>query len=614
MIKKEHIALSALISIQLITLLCRRKRNISLGVNCGCGASQKKCVKKIIQPTISPVKKPQLVLLSSESTSKNAVKVANQKQTTYQKDLNRWGTKQGVKEVADKTIEKEKRREQLTKMGKVGSSLLSAYQKATQSKKRIPKDYKRWLEKEFKSTQVTLTNTTDEMRYVRLWGTNNDLPLTDPLPPPEVENHIIANGLVAVGVHPQGLAFNPVNGYAYVANQLSDDVSVISPEGEIVAVIDLTRMDESISPVDVAVNTNPSSSNYGNVYVAGSIANTVSVIDIDHSVINRITVGNRPIAIAYNSQNDSVYVANIADNTLSVIDNTYTVITTLPTGDSPRDVAINTSNGSIYVANSRRDDVTVYDTSNALLTTVNGISDPISLAYHPEQNEMYVVSSSANHVRVIASDFSVSSPISTGRIPHTIVYNRHNNLMYVGNKRDRESYTIINPDRTVRTSLSLGLVNIGIAVNPFQNQLFSTNTRQNSVTIIGFPKPQLPVVTNESYELKKRQFQYSPVLVKHAKFIATANTPLSVLTLKQQESRGKTKETKIPLNAYQSPQQLINVADVYALEKSIINGNNSWEFALMPKQRISIIIYYKQLEVERLLPQKKFFNYKQIRR
>jgi len=39
-------------------------------------------------------------------------------------------------------------------------------------------------------------------------------------------NKVIAN--ISVGKHPQGVAFDPSNGYIYVANAGSDTVSVIS--------------------------------------------------------------------------------------------------------------------------------------------------------------------------------------------------------------------------------------------------------------------------------------------------------------------------------------------------------------------------------------------------
>ena len=67
------------------------------------------------------------------------------------------------------------------------------------------------------------------------------------------------------------------------------------------------------SPVDIAYTPN----NH-DMYVANYLSNTVSVINSSNSVVDTITVGRSPVAIAYNSNNNDMYVANGNDNTVSV--------------------------------------------------------------------------------------------------------------------------------------------------------------------------------------------------------------------------------------------------------------------------------------------------------
>jgi YVTN family beta-propeller protein len=66
-------------------------------------------------------------------------------------------------------------------------------------------------------------------------------------------------------------------------------------------------------------------------YVANSLSNTVSVIDnTNNTVINTILVGAGPAGVAVDSTNNRAYVTNFDDNTVSVIDTTNdTVIATI---------------------------------------------------------------------------------------------------------------------------------------------------------------------------------------------------------------------------------------------------------------------------------------------
>src|SRR5207249_2310768 len=97
-------------------------------------------------------------------------------------------------------------------------------------------------------------------------------------------------------------------------------------------------------PVGAAYN---SGNSY--VYVANSVSNSVSVI-AGTTVIATIPVDYALSGLAYNSGNGYVYVANSGRSAVSVIDGT-TLIATIPVGGNPRGVAYDGGNGYIYVAN-----------------------------------------------------------------------------------------------------------------------------------------------------------------------------------------------------------------------------------------------------------------------
>src|SRR5256712_712365 len=158
---------------------------------------------------------------------------------------------------------------------------------------------------------------------------------------------------IPVGDYPFGVAYDSGNGYVYVANYNSNNVSIISGT-TVVATI--------------PVGGGPSGIVYdggnGYVYVANLASNNTSVIS-GTTVLATVAVGNGPNGVGYNSGNGYVYVANHYSDNVSVIDGT-TVVATIPVGSVPLGVAYENANGYVYVANALSDTVSVISTTAQL--------------------------------------------------------------------------------------------------------------------------------------------------------------------------------------------------------------------------------------------------------
>jgi len=537
----------------------------------------------------------------------------------YLKDLKRWGTKEGVIDVSNDEEEKKKKKKQLSGMAKAGDAMVKKHLPKTihiksQPKKKLTpvESWYAWLRKEFDVTQVTITNTSTEEKTITLWGAHKGLSVSPPVPG-DVEDHEVITTVtipaaVGAGVHPQGIAVNPVNGFAYVANQLSNNVSVIAPTGHVVKLI---QLQPSIfpgynSPVAVAVNTKPSSPDFGKVYVVGSVANTVSVIDLTHNVTKEIPVGVRPVAIAFNPVNENLYVANLAGDDVTVIDTTTeTVNATLPVGQDPFGVGINLSNGDIFVANSGDNSVSVFDSTHAPVTTIAGVgTKPVSIIYHPVNNEMYAVATGSNNVIPIDTGlYTISPAIGVGNKPHGIVFNSNNNFLYVGNKDD-ETYTVIAPDKSIRATISLGNVNIGFGINATENVLFSSDTGANLVNVIGYADQSSSITIDDDFSQKNKNFQHNPALVKHVKFVLSGSERFKVLTLREETITGMENNTPLSFRSYDSPQNFLNVSEVFGMDGSLIDGLNSWIFKIAGQQTITLLVYYRQFNMYELMPER----------
>src|SRR6266480_211959 len=228
---------------------------------------------------------------------------------------------------------------------------------------------------------------------------------------------------VPVGNYPVGAAYNSKNGYVYVANFVSNSVSLIS--GTTV-----------VATVPIGYGANPYGVAYdgGNsyVYVSNYGQNTVSVID-GTTVIGTVPVGNLPRGVAYNSGNGYVYVANSFSNNVSVIDGT-TVIATIPVEYALSGVAYNSGNGYVYVANIGRSAVSVIS-GTTLIATIPVGGNPRGVAYDSGNGYVYVANCDLNAVNIIDGSALVAT-VPVGTCPEALAYDSLNGYVYVTNYAD----------------------------------------------------------------------------------------------------------------------------------------------------------------------------------
>ena len=73
----------------------------------------------------------------------------------------------------------------------------------------------------------------------------------------------------------------------------------------------------------IAVGSNPRGVAYSpsndRIYVANNGSNNVSVINSTNTVVDTIVVGNNPVGVAYSPSNDRIYVANYTSNNVSIL-------------------------------------------------------------------------------------------------------------------------------------------------------------------------------------------------------------------------------------------------------------------------------------------------------
>ena len=461
-----------------------------------------------------------------------------------------------------------------------------------------------WLQRTYQSTQISINNTSTEEKTIRLWGAGRGTGThpstqTHPLATGAMENPVSGFSLfktTQTGIHPQDLIINPANKLIYIANQLSNSVSVITLEGKPVTQIPLTP---SIfpgfnSPVALAVNTSQNSQNFGKVYVVGSVSNTVSVIGLDHKVKKTIPVGIRPVAIAYNPMGQKLYVANLVSGNLSIIDTkSETVSSTLDTGKSPVALAIKPENGEVYVVDSIENSLTVFDTSSRKKAQIPHIGTKlVAIAYQPDTHQMYIVAEGSDAIIPIDTNTHTPlAPIPVGHNPGAIAYNQVNGMMYAVSRED-QTLTVIDKDKKNQASLPQEKVITGLAFNA--QFLYALNPSDNTLSISTQNAWEDDLQTDQQYHQTNRSFQHAPALIKHVRLVYSGQKAPKALRLIEQRITGTCHTKSLSLKSYHSPQHSSRVLEVFGLNGSIIGGRHSWMITLAAHQRITLLIHYYQ--------------------
>ena len=270
----------------------------------------------------------------------------------------------------------------------------------------------------------------------------NTVDVLDPM-----NNSIIAT--ISVGLYPYYITYDPKNGYLYVTNNGDYTVSVIDPSTDkVIATIPLMP---EIGPIYIPGTLGgyipgPAGIAYdpknGYLYVANEGFDNITIIDPStNKVIGAIQLGHSPWGIAYVPSTGYLYVtAGTYSGVVYVINpSTNQVIATIPVGRYPWGIAYDPENGYLYVTDqgySGNGNVTVIDTAtNKVVTTIvlGNRSLPQDIIYNPANGYIYVVDAGYGAVDVIdPSNNSLIARISLGvGGPWGITYDPKNGYLYV---------------------------------------------------------------------------------------------------------------------------------------------------------------------------------------
>jgi YVTN family beta-propeller protein len=195
---------------------------------------------------------------------------------------------------------------------------------------------------------------------------DHDLLKSEPalVPIDAIEDVVVAGDVVPLPAPGAGVAFDPNNGFVYVAIPTFQEVAVIDPKpGGAALRHRIQNLGKGAYGVAFDARTNT-------LYVANPDENTVSVIDVsapdprEFKEGARIAVGRAPQGVGVDVDRGLVYVANSGESTVSLIDaGKLSVFATLSLGSSgnltPKAAVVDPVTGRVYVPTFEDDRVRV---------------------------------------------------------------------------------------------------------------------------------------------------------------------------------------------------------------------------------------------------------------
>jgi YVTN family beta-propeller protein len=296
-----------------------------------------------------------------------------------------------------------------------------------------------------------------------------------------------------VGSAPSDVAVDSVNNRIYVANWMSDTVTVIDG-----ATNNTATVRAHVAAYHATVN-----SVTNKIYVTGRYDYNLAVIDGVTLATQTVYVGSYPVGVAVNSVTNKIYVP-LSSGTVTVIDGGTLSTQSVTVGADPGGVAVNSVTNTIYVTNQCGNDPACGSSSSGTVTVIDGVTlsaqtvtvgvRPLLLAVNPVTNKLYVVNRCGNDcgatnsgtVTVIDGTTLVTQTVSVGSFPYGVAVNSATNKTYVTNQCGNDpscsgSGTVTAIDGTTLSTqtVTVGINPLGVAVNSVTNEVFVTDVCGN---------------------------------------------------------------------------------------------------------------------------------------
>ena len=230
-------------------------------------------------------------------------------------------------------------------------------------------------------------------------------------------------------------------------------------------------------------------------YVTNQNSGTVSVISTaSNTVVATVNLGSLPNAVTVTPDGQYAYITNVGNNTVSVINTATNMLTaTVTVGNDPTGVAVTPNGKYVYVANddalSDNNSVSVISTAtNTVAATISIGKSTSSVALTPDVKHAYVTSYGYNGLLSVISTATntVTTTIPVGLWPLSVTISPNGRYAYVTHDISVADYISV-----VNTSTNKETENITVGGNDTEYVAFTPNSEYAYVTVLPAP-PNTP--------------------------------------------------------------------------------------------------------------------------
>lgn len=235
---------------------------------------------------------------------------------------------------------------------------------------------------------------------------------------------------------PKWQAYDPMNGYTYVADSASNVVTVIGGQN-VVATLHVGSQPWSVAydPADQ------------DVYVVCLSSNNVTVFS-GLTKVATLRVGTSPRFADYDPTHDWMYVPNSGSSNVTILSN-LTKLTTVAVGSTPWSATYVAANGCMDVMNQGSNSVTQLCGRSSSGSVYVGTT-PSFASYDAGNGYVYVTTQGSNNVTVLSASLGKVATVAVGSTPYSSLYDPDNGLIYVSDYGG-SSVTIINSTTSIAT-------------------------------------------------------------------------------------------------------------------------------------------------------------------
>lgn len=270
----------------------------------------------------------------------------------------------------------------------------------------------------------------------------------------------IAN--VTVGGVPAAEVFDPVNGYVYVLNSASNNVSVLS-RTSVIANIDVGDLSQTYCQTEVERLAVDSAT--GDLYVANAGSANVSVISgTTLAGTIALSAGSIPCYIAFDPNDTDVYVSLANSGSISVLHGTSLVSTLATVSPWPEGLVYDPWNGYMYAAVGGLVNCVELISGTSFVGRVNVGNSPSVEVFDPQNGNVYVANYGSQNVSVVRG-LSLVGTIPTAGAPQLPVVDPHTGVLYVIDSVNPGTVLVANGTSSIG-QLSLGPFPEGMAYDP----------------------------------------------------------------------------------------------------------------------------------------------------